>query len=331
MLPATYRKIIATKLTPNFKEAIEIVEVPLVEPEPGEVLIRNKYAGINASVGMYTAGLYPNVPPPPFEVATEATGEVVAIGTDVTSLKPGDYVMTMGGGFGEYQLAKANHAFKIPQASPEITSFMVSALTASISLEEVGNMKSGEVVLVTAAAGGTGQFAVQLAKMAGNHVIGTCSSDEKAGLLKTLGCDRVINYNTEDFREVLKTEYPKGVNLVYESVGRKTFDTCVNALAVHGRLVIIGFISEYTNGMETVTGPRIYGKLLNKSASIRSFFLFHFQKYYAAHLTRLLELYAQGQLKVMVEPVEFKGLDAIKPAYDHLHSGKSSGKVVITY
>lgn len=331
MLPATYRKIMATRLTSDFKEAIELVEVPMPQPKAGEVLIRNKYAGINASVGLYTAGLYPNVPPPPFEVATEATGEVVAVGKEVTTLKPGDQVMTMGGGFGEYQVAKAKHAFRIPQASPEITSFMVSALTASISLEQVGEMKSGETVLVTAAAGGTGQFAVQLAKLAGNHVIGTCSSDEKVTLLKDLGCDRVINYNTEDLRQVLKTEYPGGVNLVYESVGRKTFDTCVNALALHGRLVIIGFVSEYVNGMENITGPRIYSKLLYKSASLRGFFIFHFQKHYASHLARLLELYSSGQLKARVEPVEFKGLDAVKPAYDYLHSGKSSGKVLITY
>jgi NADPH-dependent curcumin reductase CurA len=331
MLPTTYRNLIATKLTSNFKEAIEIVEVPLPEPGPDEVLVRNRYAGLNASVGQYTAGYYPNVPPPPFDVPTESTGEVVAVGSEVTSLKPGDPVMVMGAGFAEYQLSKAKYAFRIPQASPEITSFMVSALTASISLEQVGEMKSDETVLVTAAAGGTGQFAVQLAKLAGNHVIGTCGSDEKVALLKELGCDRVINYNTEDLRQVLKAEYPKGINLVYESVGRKTFDICVNNLARFGRLVIIGTISEYVNGTESVTGPRIYTRLLFKSASVRGFFVLHYQQYFAAHLARLFELYSQGKLKVMVESTEFKGLDAVKAAYDYLHSGKSMGKVVITY
>lgn len=85
-----------------------------------------------------------------------------------------------------------------------------TGLTASIALEQVGQMKSGQTVLVTAAAGGTGVFAVQLAKLAGNHVIGTCSSDEKIGMLKQLGCDRVINYKKENFAKVLKTEYPQG-------------------------------------------------------------------------------------------------------------------------
>ncbi|HEX2914927.1 MAG TPA: zinc-binding dehydrogenase [Chloroflexia bacterium] len=331
MLPSTYHKLMVSEPDPNFKKAIQVVEVPLTEPGPGELLVKNRYAGMNASVGLFTAGLYPDTPPPPFEVQTEATGEVVMVGQGVTGFKPGDYVMTLGGGFGEYQTVNYRYAFPVPQATPDITSFMVSALTASISLEVVGEMKSNEVVLVTAAAGGTGQFAVQLAKLAGNHVIGTCSSEEKTQFLKELGCDRVINYKTEDLRQVLKTEYPKGVNLVYESVGGKTFDTCVSNLARFGRLIIIGYVSEYGSGLESVTGPRIYARLLNKSASIRGFFLPFYAKYYATHLARLLELYSSGKLKVRVDTTEFKGLAEAGAAYDFLHSGKSAGKVLITY
>lgn len=108
-------------------------------------------------------------------------------------------------------------------------------------------MTSGETVLVTAAAGGAGQFAVQLAKLAGNHVIGTCSSDDKVAMLKVrrgyfyyvsscgsrdhlykdLGCDRVINYKKEDFKTVLRKEYPKGIDIIFESVGGKFFDICL--------------------------------------------------------------------------------------------------------
>ncbi len=93
----------------------------------------------------------------------------------------------------------------------------VSGLTASIALEEVGEMPQtggGCVVLVTAAAGGTGQIAVQLAKAAGHTVIGTTSSDSKAEHLKSLGVDRVVNYNSEDLHSVLKTEFPSGVDIV---------------------------------------------------------------------------------------------------------------------
>lgn len=85
---------------------------------------------------------------------------------------------------------------------------LVTGLTSSIALEESGRMTTGEKVLVTAAAGGAGQIAVRLAKLAGNFVIGTCSSDEKAEALRSIGCDRVINYKKENFAQVLKTEVP---------------------------------------------------------------------------------------------------------------------------
>ena len=88
-----------------------------------------------------------------------------------------------------------------------------------MALERVGEMSSHEVVMVTAAAGGTGHIAVQLAKLAGNHVIGTCGSEAKSRLLTELGCDRVINYRLENVADVLKNEYPHGVNLVFECIG----------------------------------------------------------------------------------------------------------------
>ncbi|NWJ46062.1 MAG: zinc-binding dehydrogenase [Chloroflexi bacterium] len=330
-MPTTYRKMIVTKLSPNFGEAIQIIEAPLPEPGRGEILVRTRYAGMNASVGVFTAGGYPNTPPLPFDVSTESTGEVVAVGENVTHLKAGDTVMGFGAGFSEYQLVKAPSVYPVTQASPEITSFLVSGLTASIALEQVGEMKSGETVLVTAAAGGTGQFAVQLAKLAGNHVIGTCSSDEKAALLKELGCDRVINYRREDLGKTLKEEYPKGVNLVYESVGRSTFDICMRNLAIRGRMLVIGSVADYTAGPETITAPRINSSLVMKSISLRGFFLFHFTQYYAAHLQKLSELYREGKLKVNIEPTEFKGIDSVVKAFEFLHSGKSSGKVIVSF
>merc|ERR1719410_1924622 len=131
-------------------------------------------------------------------------------------------------------------AIKVP-LSAKMLPLMISGLTASIALEEVGEMRHGETVLVTAAAGATGQFAVQLAKLAGNHVIGTCSTKAKVDYLKSLGCDRVINYKQENVYEVLKNEYPNGINLVFESVGGKMFSDCLNNLAVKGRIIVISY------------------------------------------------------------------------------------------
>jgi NADPH-dependent curcumin reductase CurA len=172
---------------------------------------------------------------------------------------------------------------------------------------------------------------VQLAKLAGNTVIGTCGSDDKADLLKTLGCDRVINYKKEDVGTVLKTEYPQGINLIYESVGGTMFDTCVENLAIRGRLVIIGYISEYMSKPDLVTQPRIYRILLSKSASLRSMFLLHFIRQVPAEAAKLIALYQEGKLKAQVDPTLFQGVDGVVDAVEYLHTGKSSGKVVVKF
>ena len=218
----------------------------------------------------------------------------------------------------------------VPEASPEMVSLFVSGLTASIALSVTGQMTTGETVLVTAAAGGTGQYAVQLTKLAGNTVIGTCGRDDKADFLRELGCDRAVNYRTESLRDVLRDVAPKGLDIAYESVGRDMFDTAVRALGVHGRLLCIGYVSEYVDGVEEVMAPRVYADLLQKSASVRAFFLPHFIRRYAPeHLARLAGLMADGSLRVEVDPTVFEGVGAAVDAVEYLHSGQSRGKVVV--
>lgn len=330
-MPDTYKKLVATRFSPNFREAAEVVEEPIPEPGPHEVLIRNRFAGVNATDVNITAGRYTPGARPPIDLGAEAAGEVVAVGRDVKHLTPGDAVVTstVGGGYREYQCIRASHAIKVTEASPEVVSIMVSGLTASIALKEVGRMKSGETVLVTAAAGGTGQYAVQLAKRDGNHVVGTCGTDEKVELLEALGCDRPINYRKEDVADVLAREYSDGVDLVYEGVGGALFDTCVDALAVRGRLLAIGYVSEYVDGTESVTRPRIYTKLLPKSASIRGFFLPHFTEYFGEHLRHLIELLHRDDLYVAIDERAFYGIESVPDAVEYLHSGQSRGKVVV--
>jgi NADPH-dependent curcumin reductase CurA len=277
MISKTYKKLIAKQFAQNFKSAIEIIELPIPEPAPDEIVIRNKFAGINA--GFDTLVCRGNVSyinlTPPFDLGVEAVGEVVAIGDNVKDFQVGDAVVTTvrGGGYREYQAINANLAIKVREATPEVLTLMPTGVSALVALEQVGEMKSQEVVLVTAAAGGTGHIAVQLAKLAGNHVIGTCGSDAKGELLRELGCDRIINYRTQNLNRVLKQEYPNGVNLVFECVGKQVFDTCVDHLAVRGRLVVVGFVSEYAKNIEQLTQARIYHKLFWKAASVRGFLM----------------------------------------------------------
>lgn len=331
----TYKKLIAKQISADFRSAIAIEEFPVPIPKADEVLIRNQFAGINAGFDtLLCQGKVPYVNlTPPFDLGVEAVGEVVEIGSDVHTLQVGDAVATTirGGGYREYQAISANLVTKIRKAIPEILTLMPTGISALVALEQVGEMKHGEVVLVTAAAGGTGHIAVQLAKLAGNHVIGVCGSDTKVAFLQNLGCDRVVNYRTETLDMVLQQEYPHGIHLVFDCVGRHVFDTCVNHLAIRGRLVIVGFISEYTHDFEQVTQPRIYQKLFWKAASVRGFLMPHFSEYAEEGRDRLLELFYKEKIKVAVDPIQFQGIESIPDAVDYLLSGKNCGKVVVKF
>ena len=324
----TYQKLVATRLTPHFREAAQIVEADVPEPGPGQVLVRNRYAGVNATDVNITAGRYSADPTLPMDLGAEAVGVVEAVGAGV-ELTVGQAVATMGvgGGYRELQLIPARYAVPVPEATPEMVALFVSGLTASIALSETGQMGTGETVFVSAAAGGTGQFAVQLAKRAGNTVVGTCGSPEKADALRALGVDRVVNHREEDVRAVLKEVGP--IDLAYESVGRAMFDAALAALGVHGRLLVIGYVSEYIDGLESVDRPRVYARLLQTSASIRGFFLPHFTAFYPAHIARLVSLVKTGELEVAVDESRFEGVGSVVDAVEHLHSGASRGKVVV--
>lgn len=185
------------------------------------------------------------------------------------------------------QYLKPQKVIPVPELKPQYLGCLVSGLTASMALDLVGEIKQGETVLITAAAGGTGenrlikrsglsasftgQMAVQWAKKKGCHVIGMTSSEEKAKILKDLGTDRVINYKTEDLSAVLKKEYPEGVDVIWESIGGEVFRTLSKHLKVKGRLILIGSISGYTSGQSKIEenfatiSNRVNSYLLTKS------------------------------------------------------------------
>jgi NADPH-dependent curcumin reductase CurA len=331
--PITFKKAVATALGRNYNDTIAIQEETLTSLAPDELLIKNKFAGVNASDLNMMAGLYFADAQLPFDLGFEFAGEVAAVGSEVENFKVGQPVIGIktGGGYREYVTMKAAEVIPVPEATPQAMSLITVGLAASIGLKKVGEMSTGETVLVTAAAGGTGNIAVQLAKLAGNHVIATCSTDEKVEMLKELGCDRVINYKKEDLDEVLTKEYPQGINIVFENVGGQTFDTCVKHLAVLGRLLVCGFVSEYQqNEPSQITSPRIYHQLLWKSASVRGFLFSHYPELIPQHLQEMMGLMAEGKLKVQIDPTEFKGVENLPKAMDHLFEGKNKGKVVLS-
>ncbi|GLC40673.1 hypothetical protein PLESTB_000034100 [Pleodorina starrii] len=337
-LPGEYKKIVITSLSPNFRTAARCVTAPLPPlrvPPPGRLLVRRVFAGVNASDINYSSGRYHSSRSEaesqlPFDAGFESVSVVVAVGEGVKDFAPGDCVAALSyGSFSEYGMEPARTALPVPRVAPELVALLTSGLTASIALEEAGRIRAGETVLVTAAAGGTGQFAVQLAKAAGCRVVATCGGPDKARLLQALGADRVIDYSRESVKAVLKAEFPTGVDVVYESVGGEMFSTAVDALAPRGRLVIIGMMSSYGSGWAPGSYPGLAEKLLWKSAAAVGFFLLRYAPLFRAHLSRLVAVWEAGKLRVAIDPRVFVGVQSVFDAVDHLHSGRSVGKVVV--
>jgi len=335
-LPTSFKKLVCQKLTTNFEEAVHVVTANVPSLKANEVLVKNRFVGINASDINYTAGRYAPDVPPPFDTGFEGVGEIVAKGSGAVGSTIGQAVGYMShGAFSEYKILETKDVIPVPSIKAEYIPLFVSGLTASIALDKVANLKASDTVLVTAAAGGTGQFAVQWAKNKGcKTVIGTCSTDDKVAFLKSIGCDRAINYKKENLDQVLQKEFPQGVDVVYESVGGTTFDACIKNLAINGRLVIIGMVGAYESGNFKQEMSALPMMLLKKSASVCGFFLPHYHKSVPDYLRQLIVLYETGKITSAVDLGEgqgkrFSGIEDIIKAVKYLFSQQSKGKVVV--
>ncbi|XP_070199589.1 prostaglandin reductase-3-like isoform X2 [Littorina saxatilis] len=335
-LPKMMRKIVVTQLGSNFSQVTKLIEAPVPVPGPGQVLVRNRYVGINASDVNYTAGRYDSSARPPFDAGFEGLGHIAAAGEN-TGLKVGQPVVYLSmGAFAEYKVVEAKAVVPLPEENPQYLPFMLSGLTAAISLDKVGEIKKGNKVLITAAAGGTGQFAVQWCKNAGCEVLGTCSTEDKVQFLKSIGCDRPINYKKEDLNAVLKAECPNGIDVVYESVGGEVFETCLNNLAINGRLMVIGAISGYTTDYSGFKASSMLPlKMLQLSASLRGFFLMHYRRDFKEYMMQLVGLYKEGKMTSTVDMGDksstgpFVGLDRVNDAVEYMYSSQNIGKIIV--
>uniref|UniRef100_K3WRT0 Enoyl reductase (ER) domain-containing protein n=1 Tax=Globisporangium ultimum (strain ATCC 200006 / CBS 805.95 / DAOM BR144) TaxID=431595 RepID=K3WRT0_GLOUD len=328
----SFRKLQVHSFSSDFRGATQIVEEPeLPTPRAGHVVVQNHYVGINATDVNVTNGGYGNTTLP-FGCGLEAVGVVALVAEDVTDVSVGDAVAYRSlGAFAEYTEVEATKLIKTPGVSPVYVPLTVCGVSAITALEKVGQLGTNETVLVTAAAGGTGQFVVQLAKLAGNHVIGTCSSDDKVEYLKSLGVDRVINYTKEDIGTVLKTEYPNGVNLVFESVGGDGYKTILDNIAVHGRILIFGSVASYKGAK--LENPLLFHEvgryIQRRSVSIRGFFMPNFAEFGPEYITKLVKLIDEGKIKAGIDPTEFKGLEGIADAIDRLYAKQNIGKMIV--
>jgi NADPH2:quinone reductase len=224
-------------------ENMELVEAPTPTPGPKQALVKIAASGVNFIDVYFRTGLYKA--DPPIAIGQEAAGTVEAVGPEVTEVAPGDrvaYAMTRGS-YAEYAVVPAWALVKIPAHVDFSTAAaaMLQGMTAHYLTHSTYPLKSGDTCLVQAAAGGTGGLIVQMAKMLGARVFGTVSTEEKAQIARQHGADETILYTQQDFEaETRRLTNGRGVDVVYDSVGRTTFDKSLGSLRPRGMLALFG-------------------------------------------------------------------------------------------
>ena len=225
-------------------EVLKWEAVEVAAPGVGEVRLRQTAVGLNYIDVYQRTGFYPN--PTPFVLGLEAAGVVEAIGADITQLKVGDRVAYATGPIGAYAQARtmpADRLVKVPDgiSDPQAAAMMLQGMTVEYLLRRTYQVKRGDTLLIHAAAGGVGLILCQWAKHLGATVIGTVSSDDKAALARSHGCDHPIVYTREDFHtRVMEITHGAKVPVVYDSVGRDTFNKSLDCLAPLGVLALFG-------------------------------------------------------------------------------------------
>jgi NADPH2:quinone reductase len=222
-------------------EALQYDEVAMPEPGLGEARVKVGAAGVNFIDVYHRKGMYPGQLP--MTPGLEAAGVVDAVGPDVSDVKVGDLVAYSGqiGSYAEYNAVPTWKLVPVPESSNEqqAAALMLQGMTAHYLAVDTYPLGADDTALVHAAAGGVGHLLVQVAKLRGARVIGTVSTEEKAGLARSAGADEVIIYTEEDFQEAtMELTDGKGVDVVYESVGLTTFDQSLNCLRPRGYLVV---------------------------------------------------------------------------------------------
>jgi NADPH:quinone reductase len=228
-------------------EALRYEDAPEPTPRPGEAVVKIAAAGINFIDVQHRAGRY-KPPALPFTVGSEAAGTVTAVGPGVTDVAVGDrvaYAMVLGA-YAEYAAVPVRRLVQLPDAIDFKTAaaVMLQGLTAHYLTHSTYPLKAGDVALVHAAAGGVGQLITQVARLCGATVYGTVGSAAKAELARRAGAAATIDYTRQDFEaEVKKLTDGRGVDVVYDSVGKDTFDKSLNSLKPRGYLALFGFSS----------------------------------------------------------------------------------------
>lgn len=308
-------------------EALRLDELPMPEPGAGQALVRLEAIGVNFIDVYQRSGLYKGALPLP--MGLEGSGVVEAVGPEVSEVKVGDRVAYTGvpGAYAEYALVPAARLVRLPAglSAQDGAAAMLQGMTAHYLVHTTYPLKPGDTCLVHAAAGGVGLLLCQMAKQAGARVIGTVSTEAKARLAREAGADEVILYTQQDFEaEVKRLTDGRGVQVVYDSVGKTTFEKGLNCLAPRGYMVFFG----QSSGPVSSVDPQILnakGSLFLTRPS-----LFHYIATRAELLQRagdVLGWIEAGKLKLRIGGT-FPLAEAAE-AHRQLEGRKTTGKLLL--
>ncbi|HET6935102.1 MAG TPA: quinone oxidoreductase [Candidatus Angelobacter sp.] len=308
-------------------EALTLVDLPVPKPKPNEAVVKIAAIGVNFIDVYLREGRYPS--PLPFVDGQEAAGTVTEVGSEVKSLKPGDRVAYTNvlGAYAEYAAVPADRLVKVPDgiSDQQAAAAMLQGMTAHYLIFTTYPLKRGETALIHAAAGGVGLLLVQMAKNIGARVIGTVGSDEKAKLAKEAGADDVIVYTRQDFEaETKRLTDNKGVHVVYDGVGKSTFDQDLNVLRPRGYLVLFGGASGAVPPFDPIKLSQKGSLFLTRPS------LVHYvatREELEQRATDVFNMIASGKLKLRIGHT-YK-LEQVQQAHRDLEGRKTTGKVLL--
>ena len=308
-------------------EVLTYEDVDVPRPGPGEALVRIAATGVNYLDVQYRIARVKA--PLPFTIGSEAAGVVTDVGPEVTDLKAGDrvaYAMVLGS-YAEYALVPASKLVPVPErvSLEDAAAAMLQGMTAHYLTHSTFPLTPDHTVLVHAAAGGVGALVTQVARIRGARVIATAGTDAKAEIARAAGAHHVIVYSREDFEpEVKRLTGGRGVDVVYDSVGRDTFDRSLNCLRPRGLLALFGFSS----GMVAPFDPAMLGVKgslfltrpgLNQYIATREELLMR--------ATAVLQWVASGELRLRIDRV--LPLAEARAAHEALEARRTAGKMLL--
>jgi NADPH-dependent curcumin reductase CurA len=313
------------------KSTWQFEENPIEELQEGEILIQQHYISLDPAMRGWMNDTKSYIPP----IALDSVMRAGSIGKVIKNnnnpnFEVGDCVSGWGG-VQQYMASDGTGCFKVNEKIAAMPTFLgalgMPGMTAYFGILEVANIKEGDIVLVSGAAGAVGSIVGQIAKIKGCRVIGIAGGKEKCDyIINELGFDEAIDYKSENIYTALKRKCPKGIDVYFDNVGGVILDAALSKLRMHATVVICGAISQYNN-KKKVNGPSNYLSLLVTRSVMKGMVVMDYTKGFGLASKQMATWIEEGKLKYREDIYE--GIENFQETYNRLFSGEKKGKLVL--